>query len=184
MSLLLPEYKFPQQEPVDSGGSPEQNTEEIISNVLRNKSLQLYKNQEIKEYYKRWEYTTIVNNDKVIARIIYDRFPKAKIHLLFLPLISKINEEPFPKQYSQINKRNIEYIMVYHDIIRDICKILGEMYDTTFICGYHKNPSMSEDLHMHILSEDVKKYHKDSFRNKNKFISIDDVEREFSNYGK
>ena len=139
------------------------------------KSLEIYKDSS-ESYDKKWVYTSIKSESKNIAVIIYDRYPKAKFHLLVLPLLVDANNP------SEFRKEHLDMLKVVHTLSRIISNHLQVKCGSGPIrIGYHAKPSM-DDLHIHIISEDFdspflkNKQHYNSFTKDSFFIDIDYVE--------
>ena len=83
-----------------------------------------------------------------IATVIYDRYPKAKHHLLVLPLLVGASGP------SEFKKSHLIMLKGVHDLARLIAKHLEIKYGAgPFSIGNHAHPSM-DDLHIHIISQD------------------------------
>jgi diadenosine tetraphosphate (Ap4A) HIT family hydrolase len=141
------------------------------------KLLSIYKKDP--ETNKDWIYCIIKNessenleenSEDTAAIVIYDRYPKASYHLLLLPMV------PFSNRPEEFTKKDLDIIRKFHQIARLIVESLKKNTDLNFLIGYHARPSM-EDLHIHIISDDIKKNH-DSFMNPKNFFSIDIIEKE------
>lgn len=146
-------------------------------NIEWNQLLSIYKSQNIEHNNLPWIYAYINStfNEETIklAVIIYDRYPKASKHLLLLPLINFAN---CPREFK---KEHLSILKMYHSIAKDIARDLSSKYDISFTIGYHKNPSMN-DLHIHIISNDIFEKYKKSFSFPN-FLSHEYIESELEN---
>lgn len=154
-------------------------------------ALAKYKNQDLSYIDKKWVVAEYYHNkiNYYVGRVIYDRYPKASIHLLFLPMISKIGKYNFPMKYKDFDMKYYKYLKFYHDKARELVKdlknsqfknkdnVIINSSNFDYIIGYHKNPSMI-DLHIHIISTDIYESYVKSFTDTKYFISIDEVEQE------
>lgn len=117
-----------------------------------------------------------IDNHKRIAILLKDRYPKAKYHYLFLPLISEVilnnNIEQFPNTVVKFQYYHYPYLRAYHFIIKKLKKYLEQKLNHNFICVYHTVPSQY-DLHIHIISSDVTN---ETFTNHEYYLTIDEVE--------
>ena len=120
-----------------------------------------------------------------IGVVIYDKFPKSKVHLLFLPY--DLVKEHTQQRVLDYTVDNMSKILAVHNICRDIVKEkVLEDNSLNFLVGYHINPTM-DDLHIHIISTDfcnVKQKRKLKSYNDNNFITIDNVEYLLTKYGR
>ncbi len=141
------------------------------------KLLSVYKNIDIiNPLYNKWIYAFIESNNKKRAVIIYDRFPKGSMHLLLLPTLKN-----FPECPKNFTSKDLKKLQALHKIARLIAESLENNYNKKFILGYHVNPSM-EDLHIHIVSDDITDKHRDSYTNDKKFLPIDFVEEQLQSH--
>lgn len=118
-----------------------------------------------------------------IAVVIYDRYPKAKYHLLVLPLLVGADNP------AEFRKTHLPMLKGVHNLAKMIAKNLEEKYGAGPFCiGYHAKPSMS-DLHIHIVSQDFDsefikhKQHYNSFVNPDFFLTTDRVEEDLKKHG-
>jgi aprataxin len=141
-------------------------------------------NQALKQYKthghdKRWVYDYSISPK---ATVIYDRFPKSRIHLLVLPMDVNVNSP------SEFNGSHLNRLIEVHNYASQLVYYLAKKYNTQFIMGYHAIPSM-KDLHLHIISVDFdsiflkKKQHYNSFTIPDYFISPHKIELDLINYG-
>lgn len=146
-----------------------------------NKTLSKYKT---KKHDKNWVYMYAFDECKTLyTSIIYDRFPKARFHLLLLPTFIDVNS---PKDFRKYHLSELKNI---HQLAKKVANDLRNYYGAKFMVGYHAKPSMV-DLHLHIISTDLvspymkKKDHYVSFTNPDYFLTIDRVENDLKKYGK
>ena len=118
-----------------------------------------------------------------VAVVIYDRYPKAKYHLLVLPLLVGANNP------GEFRRGHLSMLKGVHNLAKMIAKHLEMEYGAgPFSIGYHAKPSM-DDLHIHIVSQDFdsdyikNKGHYNSFVNKDFFVTVDRAERDLRKYG-
>jgi diadenosine tetraphosphate (Ap4A) HIT family hydrolase len=128
---------------------------------------------------------TLDNPDNItdVAVVIYDRYPKAKFHLLVLPLLVGANNP------GEFKRGHLPMLKGVHNLAKMIAKHLEMEYGAgPFSIGYHAKPSM-DDLHIHIVSQDFdseyikNKGHYNSFVNKDFFVTVDRAERDLRKYG-
>jgi len=108
-------------------------------------------------------------NDSMV--VIYDKYPKSKIHLLVIP--TKSNPLYNVNGISQLDSSHQGALNAFHQLGADIQNHLG---GTNVIrMGYHAIPSL-QPLHLHIISNDFqgeymkKKQHWNSFTHPDFFI--------------
>jgi hypothetical protein len=124
-----------------------------------------------------------------LGPVVYDKYPKSRIHLLFLPYDVSYYDFNFNTAVVATKPRDFRYyhlpkLYAIHNICKQIAKHLETVYRTQFTIGYHLTPTMN-DLHIHIISTDymyIKKNKQDSFKS-NRFITIDEVCYDLENYG-
>jgi aprataxin len=104
---------------------------------------------------------------------IRDKYPKARFHLLLIPLITDDNKKKFTKveQLITVLPRPIEFLKKMLNISNKIVSNLPKPTDCTslsFKYGFHSIQSMNP-LHMHIISED---FHSDCLKTKKHWNSF------------
>jgi diadenosine tetraphosphate (Ap4A) HIT family hydrolase len=114
----------------------------------------------VREAVKYWE------DDAVV--IMYDKFPKARVHLLALPVPrASLNVEAISKLQNTSNDIAMLKSLVAHGkwVVEGMQKAHPGL---TFRMGFHAIPSMRH-LHMHIISQD---FMSDSLKNKKHWNSF------------
>jgi diadenosine tetraphosphate (Ap4A) HIT family hydrolase len=115
---------------------------------------------------------------------IYDKYPKSRIHLLYLPFNIKYN------QVTEFYNDAIDSIKEAHETCRQVAKLLESKYSnglcqTKILIGYHIKPSQN-DLHIHLISDDFVRIRDpsklSSYTDPTKFISVSRVELELKLY--
>jgi len=163
----FPEYKPPVNKfrqkvrELDKDGNP----------LHWSKSLSVYKKNDAN---KEWIYSYLEKDEENIAVIIYDRYPKATIHMLLLPFVDI--DKP-----SSFRKEDLPLLKGFHKIARDISCFLTKKYSLNFKIGYHYKPSM-DDLHIHIISDDISPSEIKSFSDRTEFLPIDFIEEELETH--
>ncbi len=131
-----------------------------------------------------WVYMYCVDENSLpFACVIYDRYPKAFVHLLVLPMTIDVDK---PEQFE---KRHLCDLTNIHRLARTIANELQKRHDLPdFLIGYHALPSMN-DLHLHIVSGDLvspylkRKEHFHSFTNPDYFVTPNKVETDLKKFG-
>jgi len=165
--MEYPEYK----PPVNKLRQKTKEFDEEGNPIHWSKSLSIYKKNDAN---KEWIYSYIEKEDTNIAVIIYDRYPKATIHMLLLPYVDIDKPSSFTKEHLNI-------LRGYHNIARNITEYLSKKYSLNFKIGYHYKPSM-DDLHIHIISDDISPSEIKSFSDKTEFLPIDFIESELETH--
>ena len=116
----------------------------------------------------------VFKNDSFVC--IRDKYPKSKIHLLLIPLLSK----RMTKVENLIQIPNsIDFLHQIRNTTNEIINSSDNLKNSKLIIGFHAVQSMSP-LHMHIISDDFKsdclknKKHWNSFTT-NYFIRLEDL---------
>jgi diadenosine tetraphosphate (Ap4A) HIT family hydrolase len=162
---MVPKYNPPVKDLYTPDSLKEKKMKESVS---WNKTLSLYKKM---TENNKWIYSYIWSDSVKVAVVIYDRYPKANIHLLVLPLILD-----FPNKPSKFTNKDLEILKGYHKLCRIIADGISSSHKTKLSIGYHSYPSM-DDLHIHIISETKSK----SFQFPH-FLTIDIIESELETH--
>lgn len=87
----------------------------------------------------------------------YDKFPKAKHHLLLMCRNYSTNPSCLMnvKSLNDLTKKHLDELREFHNLARRIAAaISGDAYQNSFKIGYHSIPSL-HPLHLHIISSDL-----------------------------
>lgn len=85
----------------------------------------------------------------------YDKFPKAKHHLLLMCRNYGSSCLMNVKSLNDLTKKHLDELREFHNLARRIAAaISGDAYQNSFKIGYHSIPSL-HPLHLHIISSDL-----------------------------
>jgi diadenosine tetraphosphate (Ap4A) HIT family hydrolase len=177
MTIINKVSMFPEYDPPRGIGSPEN----VEDGLHWRRKLAKYKTG---HHDPNWVYMYYVDETgRPFACVIYDRYPKAFVHLLVLPMTIDVD------QPDHFERRHICDLKRIHQLARNIANDLQVKYDLPgFLIGYHAIPSMA-DLHLHIVSADLispylkRKEHFHSFTNRDYFLTPEKVEQNLEKYG-
>lgn len=131
----------------------------------------------------KWVYMYVNDFDgHPLATVIYDRFPKAMVHLLVIPVNIDVSRP------DQFRRRHLPLLKQVHTIAKQIARTISIKLDIPMpIMGYHAIPSMA-DIHLHIISTDFdspflkRAEHYKSFTDPDYFLSPEKIESNLINY--
>lgn len=131
-SLLPPYRTIPKY-------SPPPNLGEVTSHGTD--KLDIYKDP---KHDSEWVYLKMKDEyGRTIANVIYDKFPKSRMHLLVVPTTID------PYEPDKLTKSDLVALKKVHRGAMFIMDMLGD----NMLIGYHAIPSMTV-LHLHIISND------------------------------
>jgi aprataxin len=103
----------------------------------------------------------VYRNDEFVC--IKDKYPKARVHLLLIPLLASTSGTKLLKLEQLIRlPKPIEFLKLIQEIstkiiddfvIEEVSLSLSKIQKSNLICGFHAVQSM-QPLHMHIISND------------------------------
>jgi aprataxin len=138
-------------------------------------------------FYASSSSSSSLEEDEAAAVCFYDKFPKARIHVLLVPR----SNSPLGQIESLadiVPSEHLQPLQQFHGLAHRLCNTLSSLCHGKhgMLCGYHAIPSLTT-LHLHIISSDfdsvcVKtKKHINSFTSSQLFVSPSALEAHLQN---